>query len=128
MSIWFFLSVIHVFSSQISKKTRNEACVCKPRFFVFKLFYKCTERFVCGIEIRFRDKFVRCVHGKYGYAHIHGVDVHFGDVLRNRSAAAEVNSSELARLPYNVLFRTRLSNMRYIRRMRRSNRSCLLLR
>ena len=44
------------------------------------------------------------MHGKHGYAHIHGVDVHLGDVLRNRSAAAEVNSSELARLPYNVLF------------------------
>ena len=44
------------------KKTRNEACKCKPRFFVFKLFYKCTERFVCGIKVRFRDKLVRRVH------------------------------------------------------------------
>ena len=48
-----FLSVIYVFYSQISKKTRNEACVCKPHFFVFKLFYKCAERLVCRIDVGF---------------------------------------------------------------------------
>ena len=44
------------------------------------------------------------MHGEHGYAHINGVDVHVCNELCNRSAAAEIHSSEFARLPNDVLF------------------------
>ena len=52
MSIRFYKCDICFFFTNI-KKTRNEACVCKPHFFVFKLFYKCAERLVCRIDVGF---------------------------------------------------------------------------
>ena len=61
------------------------------------------KRAVVAVEVGFRDDLIRRVHGDDGHADIHRVDVHVGDVLSDRPAAADVHLAEFRRLPDDAL-------------------------
>ena len=98
---------IHVYGvyNSLQKTLCNISCTA-----FFLLFHKRAERLVNFVNVRLRNHFVGSVHRDYRYADVHRVNVHVCNELRHRSAAANVHSAKLARLPNNAVIVEDLAN------------------
>ena len=83
------------------------------RIQVFDLVAEDGKCFIRHIQIGFCDHFVRSVHRKHGNAEVNDVDVLFCDINGNRSAAATVDLTKLARLPYDSRFVEHIAYVAY---------------